>query len=337
MIPKVSVIVPVYNVERYLWDCLNALRAQTVSAIEIICVDDASTDASSALLAKAARQDARVKVLRHSSNLGLSAARNTGMQAASAPWLIFVDSDDLVSRRLCERTLFAADMTGADVVFYGHATFTDGSSPPPEPAVAEPVTIARSALLRLKAFAWTKLIRREFMQSAGIAFPEGMCFEDIPVHWRLVLESRTPVYLDERLVWYRQRQGSITFRTDWSRADSLRAYDLVNRQLVQSGMWRENQGTFMLEEMANFADTHTYYAVVNPDFVGRVRDEATVRMTLLHWSLALDSGQLAPRARDYILARCRPKAARRDWRQLMAMARLVSRDLIRRIIQRACS
>ena len=233
MTPIISIIVPVFNVAHYLDACLASLRQQMISGIEVICVDDASSDGSSALLDSAARQDTRVVILKHANNRGLSAARNTGLRAARGSWVLFVDSDDLTSSHLCERVLNAATGHTADSVFFNYAVFRDGQPLPPEPAPTVPVLADRSALLRRPAFAWTNLVRASLIRSNGIEFPEGLCFEDIPVHWRLAIESERPVFLDEPLVWYRQRPGSITSRTDWSFADGILTYDLV-RDYLQS-------------------------------------------------------------------------------------------------------
>lgn len=331
MMPQISVIVPVYNVERYLGACLDAIRAQTFADIEILCVDDASADGSAAILSAAALGDPRIKVIRHPVNRGLSAARNTGIAAATAPWILFIDSDDLVSSRICERTIDAARATGADVVFFAHAAFVDGDPSPPEPPAAKPVLADRGELLRRPAFAWTKLVRSELLRSGHIIFPEGLCFEDIPVHWRLALESARPAFLDEALVWYRQRDGSITYRKDWTRADGLRVYDLVAEQLRRSGHWAERREIFLEAEMANFASTHAYYALANPGFSARVRAEARRRMTAEHWALALAGGQLAGWQRDYILARCRPAGTRFTMSLVAPVVRQAFRDPLRRV------
>lgn len=329
--PQVSIIVPVYNVERHLGACLDSLRAQSVADIEIVCVDDASTDGSAALLAEATRQDSRIKVIRHPANHGLSAARNTGIAAATAPWVLCVDSDDLVSGRICERTLAAASQTGADVVFFAHAVFVDGQSAPPEPGVVAPVPADRRVLLRRPAFAWTKLVRADLLHTRGIEFPEGLCFEDVPVHWRLALESAAPVFLDEALVWYRQRAGSITYRTDWTRADGIKVYDLVRDQLRASGQWEAHADLFLQAELANFANTHAYYVFANPALVGCVREEALRRMTANHWAAALAGDGLLGWQRDYILSRCRPDGV--DWhpRLLLPALRRYLRDSLRRL------
>ena len=122
--PKVSVIVPVYNVEAYLRQCLDSFLNQTLSDIEIICVDDGSTDGSAAILAEYAR-DSRIKVVRQEhANAGL--ARNTGMALAAGEWLFFADADDFAGAEMLARLTTAEGADTADVVVAGHRTLEGG-------------------------------------------------------------------------------------------------------------------------------------------------------------------------------------------------------------------
>ena len=115
--PHVSVIVPVYNVEEYLRKCIDSIVAQTLKDIEIILVDDGSTDGSGTICDEYASQDKRVRVV-HKINGGLSSARNTGIEAASAPFLMFIDSDDWVEPNFCEKPYLAAKNNNADLVLF---------------------------------------------------------------------------------------------------------------------------------------------------------------------------------------------------------------------------
>jgi len=329
MKPEVSIIMPVYNVEPYLGTCLDALRRQTYANIEILCIDDASTDGSPEILAEAARHDARIKIIRHSANRGLSAARNTGINTAAAPWILFVDSDDLVSERICERTLAATQSTGADVVFFAHTAVQDGEPLPPEPPAAEAQPADRRALLRRPAFAWTKLIRTELLRTKDIKFPDGLCFEDVPVHWRLALESSRPVFLDEALVWYRQRAGSITYRTDWSRADGIIIHDQLGVWLERSGEWPEYGDFFLLEQLRNFATTYAFFSIFNPRHLPRLTHEAKQRITPRQWQLALSSPEFFGWMRDYVLTRCRPIHIAWSWRLVRPFFQHSARHFLR--------
>src|SRR3954447_16249370 len=111
--PRVSVVVPIYNVEDYLAECLESLAAQTFEDLEVIMVDDGSTDGSAAIAESFAARDPRFKLVRRV-NGGLSAARNTGIEAATGEFLAFVDSDDLVAPDAYEKLVGTLDKTGSD-------------------------------------------------------------------------------------------------------------------------------------------------------------------------------------------------------------------------------
>ena len=113
--PKVSVIVPVYNAEKYLQECVDSILRQTLADLELILVDDGSTDSSPAICDRYAEQDARVKVIRQA-NAGLSAARNRGIEVAAGEWVAFVDSDDFVDKNMFEQMYLYAKNNKYDIV-----------------------------------------------------------------------------------------------------------------------------------------------------------------------------------------------------------------------------
>ena len=121
--PEISVIVPVYRVEKYLNDCIDSILAQTFADFELILVDDGSPDNCPALCDAAAAKDSRIRVI-HQKNRGLSGARNAGLDIARGRWAAFVDSDDMLLPQALEKAHSTAEKTGADVVLYGFA-FTD--------------------------------------------------------------------------------------------------------------------------------------------------------------------------------------------------------------------
>ena len=127
--PKVSIIVPVYNVERYLRQCLDSLVNQTYQNIEIICVDDGSTDASSEILTEYALKNSKVRVIRQE-NSGLSAARNVGFSFATGEYVMYVDSDDWIDVCTCEKAVFKAEEHAADLVMWPYIReFPNRSAP----------------------------------------------------------------------------------------------------------------------------------------------------------------------------------------------------------------
>lgn len=327
--PRVSFVVPVYNVQRYLDDCLLSIRNQTVNDIEIICVDDASTDSSFKILEKHASEDERIKIVSHTANSGLAVARNTGLVHVRAPWVVFIDSDDLVSDRLCESCLAAVKENKTDVVFFNYISFLDGHSPVFDMKRATAVAADRRILLGLQAFAWTKFIRVEFLQKAQIFFPPGLLMQDVPVHWRLVLESRSPLQLFEQLMFYRQRESSVSYRSDWSRADGLKVYDMVSDYLVQSHQMEKWAQVFCSRQMTYFYELYITYHSRNRSLLGKALAEIRSRVTPFHWNVALGSTFISSQCRDFILSSCRPVGCDLIASQLVPSARHHLRNLLR--------
>ena len=118
MQPKISVIIPVYNAHDYLRDCINSILNQTLKEIEVICVDDDSTDDSLAILEEYARSDARLKVI-HQENGGAGAARNNGLQYAEGEYLSILDCDDFFEQNMLERSYQEAKEKEADILVFG--------------------------------------------------------------------------------------------------------------------------------------------------------------------------------------------------------------------------
>lgn len=116
--PLITVAIAVYNTEKYLKDCMESVVNQTYRNLEIICVNDASTDSSLVMLESYASRDARIKIITNEKNSGLGVTRNVGMDAAHGEYILFIDSDDWLDLTACEKLLNKAKEGDADVVFY---------------------------------------------------------------------------------------------------------------------------------------------------------------------------------------------------------------------------
>ncbi|MFO6452643.1 MULTISPECIES: glycosyltransferase [unclassified Aeromicrobium] len=215
--PLLSVIVPVYNVEEYLAECLESILEQPEAPFEVIVVDDGSPDRSARIARKYARRDARVHVLTRP-NGGLSAARMTGIEHATAPYLTFVDSDDRVNAVGLWEALDSLQKTSADYALLPYQQFRDlGSISPTPPWVAEFYDERRSTVvahehpeLLAQATAWSKVYRRSFWDKAGLAFREGVLYEDQEVTARaFAAADRIDIVPFPTYLW-RVRPGSIT-------------------------------------------------------------------------------------------------------------------------------
>jgi CDP-glycerol glycerophosphotransferase len=185
-VPRISVVVPIYDVESYLATCLQSLARQTMRDLEVIMVDDGSTDGSRALAERFAGRDRRFRLVAQP-NGGLGKARNTGLELATGEFLAFVDSDDVLPRDAYERLLGALDATGSDFATGNVQRLArQGTSQAQFLARAFARTRMRTHVSRCRPLladrtAWNKLWRRSFWDAHDFRFPEGVVHEDIPV------------------------------------------------------------------------------------------------------------------------------------------------------------
>ena len=208
----ISVIVPVYNVEPYLRKCLDSVINQTYKDMEILIVDDGSTDGSGDICDEY-KTDKRVRVF-HTENRGLSCARNVGLDNAKGDWIGFVDSDDWIEPEMYELLIKGAEETGADIVECG--IFTEYKTRTIQyPAIQTTVceTEAIEALIRhkIRNQVWNKIWKVECF--ADIRFPEGRNYEDISTVYKIVQKAKVTGINGEYYHW-RQRASSISHRHD---------------------------------------------------------------------------------------------------------------------------
>ncbi|SFT99796.1 glycosyltransferase [Halomonas saccharevitans] len=253
MQPLVSVIVPIYNVASYLDCCLNSIRGQSYQRLEIIMVEDCSTD-DSVSLAERHLVDPRVRLLRHARNAGLSAARNTGIEAATGDFVLFVDSDDAIAPALVKSCLTHAQASGADVVVFDFVPFEDGDALPETGRVVD--TLGTESLdavqyFRLHHFAWLKFIRADLLRDPCLRFPIGLYYEDWPFHWQLGFVSNSMHTLAGQWYYYRQRGSSITASRGRKLLDQFKVQRLVLEMVRQQGgrdaasvLYQKVHGTF---------------------------------------------------------------------------------------------
>ena len=231
--PLISVIVPVYRVEKYLERCVKSILSQTYKNLEVILVDDGSPDQCPAICDACAEKDARVKVI-HQENKGLSGARNAGIDAASGEYLVFVDSDDYVSPHFIEELYQLLQDTGCAI---GQCRFSyvKGNGLVEEGDSAFCIYRGESLMEQLygpeeKAtcfvVAWNKLYRAELFKETGIRYPEGRIHEDEATTYRLFHEAKKLAFLDRALYgYYTENGGSITSVFSAKRLQWLTAHE----------------------------------------------------------------------------------------------------------------
>lgn len=219
---KVSVIIPVYNTQEYLAECLDSVIGNTLEDIEIICVDDGSTDGSSEIIKKYAARDARIKALTKE-NGGLSSARNAGLAAASGEYVLFLDSDDYIEPRALEYLYAEAKSDNLDQLFFCAKPFYDGygedsaqtSDYYARKADYSGVMTGREIFIKMsenaeyRPSACLQLIRRGFLADNGISFINGIVYEDNPFTIQCLFAAERVRYADIDLYNRRLRRNSI--------------------------------------------------------------------------------------------------------------------------------
>jgi CDP-glycerol glycerophosphotransferase len=212
--PSLSVVVPIYNVSDYLVACLESLVAQTLEDLEVILVDDGSTDGSGELADGFAAGRAHWRVL-HVENGGLGRARNIGMDHATSELVTFVDSDDLVPRDAYELMVHAVSESGSDMVVGGVLRF-DGAKTFPSPLHRRAIQrnqmrthIRETPALIYDTTAWNKVFRRAFLAEHALRFPEGVYYEDIPLTLPAHFLASSVDVLADPVYFWRERQTAV--------------------------------------------------------------------------------------------------------------------------------
>jgi len=211
MSEKISVIIPVYNAEKYLKQTLYSIRSQTYRNLEIICVLDCPTDNSSAIVDDAAKEDERIKPVRHTKNLGLPVARNTGVQNATGVYMHFMDADDLINPEFYNALISAAVNTNADVaacsVFYEKKPLQSIWFAENEVVLGQD-KMAKTFVTTV-GWAWRYLIKKAFWDDRNLSFPDLAPLEDMPVMIPMVYYANKAALCRDALYFYKNREASI--------------------------------------------------------------------------------------------------------------------------------
>ena len=222
---KISIILPVYNVEQYLKECLDSILHQTLKEIEVICVDDGSTDTSLSILNHYVKKDKRIKTISQG-NKGVSVARNQGLLVAKGEYIYFMDSDDyLNSSHSLEQIYNVMSNENLDVVSFNYKTigFEEKSY---KLAVRAGVVMDGKQYLRENGrgnvMPWLRCMRREYLDRIGFEFLPNINGEDDEAMPRICYDAKRIKHIEDILMAYRQRENSITKST----ISMLRIYGL---------------------------------------------------------------------------------------------------------------
>ena len=236
--PEISVIIPVRNAERHIRQCLDSVLGQSLRDIEVICVDDSSTDSSAETLLEYAAADPRVKMLRYEGGRGAGAARNVGLSAARGKWLHFVDADDVVLENAEKALADFAERSDADIVVFNADELDDATGlMTPLPLDLSVPPQSEGFLKAYSTCPWNKLFRRSFIVDHDIRFQEIPRSNDLAFTVEALCRASKISVLDRVFYRYRIHGGdglqATKNETPYAYCDAL---DEARRRLSDAGM-----------------------------------------------------------------------------------------------------
>ena len=264
--PKISVIVPIYNTAKYLEQCLKSLCLQTYKNLEIICVNDGSTDNSLEILKKYSDMDKRIVII-NQENQGQSAARNAGQNAATGEWVTFVDSDDWLNIEAYEEFYKAYQKDNSFEIFmFNAASYPDGATE--ENIVLKPFysienwggknnTIVNyddcQNPLEGNLAVYNKIFRKDFVQKYDLKFPVGKNFED-KIYWmRAVLNAKSIYIIDRILYYYRLQASSVTHNAGRKNLNIFPTLAQIRDEMIKTKHWEESKYAMLQYKFRQYA------------------------------------------------------------------------------------
>ena len=234
--PKVSVVVPIYNVEKYIKKCMDSLVNQTLQEIQIILVNDGSTDESGNIAKEYASKYTNKIIYLEKENGGLSDARNFGMRYAEGEYIAFLDSDDYVENTMCEEMYNKAIQEVSD---YVECDFVWEYPNKVKKDKRIPYSNKKEMLTNVRVVAWNKLIKREILEKNNISFPKGLRYEDIEFIYKLIPYLNKVSYVDKEFVHYVQRNNSIANVQNERTAEVFTIFDNIIKYYQEKGFYEE--------------------------------------------------------------------------------------------------
>ncbi len=215
--PLVSIVVPFYNVEKYIAQCLDSIIGQTYKNIEIICVDDCGQDNTAQIVEEYAKKDSRIRVIKHEKNRGLGGARNTGLREATGEYMLFIDSDDWIEKDTVSAVVEKMNTTGVNSVWFKAQFWLEDLQKTAPMSFCTYFmnmrggyfTINEHNIANFPLITWNKSYRREFLINNNIGWRENIIYEDVEFYYKMFTLSPDIYILDKFCYYYRQRSDSI--------------------------------------------------------------------------------------------------------------------------------
>ena len=274
---KLSVIIPVYNVESYLKECLDSVCNQTLEDIEIICIDDGSTDNSLNILKEYASSDSRIKII-SKENGGQATARNLGIREACGEYIAFVDSDDFIKPTMFEKLYSKAKHKNLDVVMCKIATYNNQTGEIKDNVWYYMLGVfrefnknvfnhkdTRQFTCEIAVTPFNKIYKSSLLKENNIYFPEGLIFEDEKFFYDIYLRSKRVSIVDEPLYYYRiNRKGStVDISKNNNYIDIIPIFKQIRETFKETGNYDDYKillaNRFIHLEFARFTETSHEY------------------------------------------------------------------------------
>lgn len=245
---KVSVIVPIYNCEKYLAHCLDSIIGQTLEDIEIICINDGSTDESLSILEKYSSKDDRIKIISTENN-GLGAARNSGLELASGEYIAFVDADDWIDKKTYEFLYSKSSSSDLDLLIFQMINYMENNGDLVETDLYDHRCFKNNNISEKSIFnhedteeylfeipvcAVSKLYKKQFLENNNLRFPEGFLFEDNSFFYNTYFKAEKCGFLNKHLYYRRRHENSITQKFDRDKFDVVKAANEILNVFIKN-------------------------------------------------------------------------------------------------------
>jgi glycosyltransferase involved in cell wall biosynthesis len=314
----ISVIVPVYNVEKYLPQCINSLLNQTIKNLEIILVNDGSLDTSGKICDEFSKKDNRIIVI-HKENGGLSSARNAGLEIAKGPYIGFVDSDDWLDESMYETLLKIIKDTDSDISCCKF--FKTADSEEKIPATDNEIIQSFNNVEGLNNFytdlytqtvvAWNKLYKRELFND--VIYPTGKIHEDEGTTYKLFYKANKIIYTNKPLYYYRITPNSITTsKFSKKRLDIIDIYDEKIRfmkDINNTDLYSKTLKWYLFslincyfECSKNIQDGESYLNSIKVKILEAYKNYSKTQEKQLHWIILFSIFKFNPKLYKFILS-----------------------------------
>lgn len=303
MFPKLSIIVPVYNAEKYLSECLRSLMQQSIEDIEIILVDDLSTDRSRDIIKEFTEKDDRIKAIYNTTNRGVSKTRNCGLENAKGEFIGFVDSDDYVDHKMYEKMYSIAIRSSAEIVTCGYQSVDDNKKI--TKTVAPPLqsnkiithqdmksVIHKAHINKFLWFTWRNIYKRELLLDNNIVYDEEIDYgEDNIFNLNAFYNAKNIVAIDEPLYYYRINPTGLSKSSvkPYLNKSVQKEYERKYQFYNEYNLWEECK-----EDLSNYVSTHLLPRMLinakrSGENVRSILEKEMVKTSLENTSFKVDS------------------------------------------------